>query len=142
MSAGHSHTPLLKKLGIKSGQRLIFINPPDNYGETLGPLPQSVEVSGRPEGLLDFIQLFTARRAELETEFPRLKDALSQDGMLWISWPKRSSKVSTDLTQRAVMEIGLGNGLVDVKVCAVDETWSTLKFVRRVKDRGGPTDRG
>ena len=82
MPAGHSHTPLLKKLGIKSGQRLIFISPPDNYGETLGPLPQSLEVSGRPEGLLDFIQLFTARRAELQAEFPRLKDALSQDGML------------------------------------------------------------
>ena len=94
-----------------------------------------MKIASAPEGPLDFIQLFAASRAELEAEFPRMKQTLSQDGMLWVSWPKRSSKVETDLSDNVVREVGLDNGLVDVKVCAVDQTWSGLKFVRRLKDR-------
>ena len=135
VSTGYSKTPLIRKLGIKSGQRLIFLSEPDNYGETLGPLPDLAQVASGLEGTLDFIQLFAVSRAELEAEFPRLVDALARDGMLWVSWPKHSSKVDTDLSDNVVREVGLGNGLVDVKVCAVDQTWSGLKFVRRLKDR-------
>ena len=133
--AGYSGTPLVKKLGIKSGQRLAIINAPDGYGDTLGTLPDGLETVFPSEGPLDFIQLFTVSRARLEAEFPRLRDTLAQAGMLWVSWPKRSSDVDTDLSDNVVREVGLGYGLVDVKVCAVDQTWSGLKFVRRLKDR-------
>ena len=133
--AGYSGTPLVKKLGIKSGQRLAIINAPDGYGDTLRTLPDGLETVSPSEGPLDFIQLFTVSRARLEAEFPRLRDTLAQAGMLWVSWPKRSSDVDTDLSDNVVREVGLGYGLVDVKVCAVDQTWSGLKFVRRLKDR-------
>ena len=133
--AGYSGTPLVKKLGIKSGQRLAIINAPDGYGDTLGTLSDGLETVSPSEGPLDFIQLFTVSRARLEAEFPRLRDTLAQAGMLWVSWPKRSSDVDTDLSDNVVREVGLGYGLVDVKVCAVDQTWSGLKFVRRLKDR-------
>ena len=135
MVAGYSKTPLIKKLGIKEGQRLIFLNAPRGYGETLGRLPYGVNPAARLEDDLDLIQFFTTRRTELEAEFPRLEQALAQNGMLWVSWPKGSSKVDTDLNENVIREIGLRNGLVDVKVCAVDETWSGLKFVRRLRDR-------
>jgi hypothetical protein len=132
---GYSGTPLIKKLGIKSGLRLIFINAPGNYDKTLGGLPNDVEVKAKLENPMDFIQFFTRARAELETQFPILMAALSHSGMLWISWPKKASKIPTDLNEDIIREIGLENGLVDVKVCAVDEVWSGLKFVYRVKDR-------
>ena len=125
----------MKKLGIKDRQHLIILHAPKSYSEVLGRLPDNVHVASRLESPLDFIQFFTVSRAELESEFPRLIKALSQDGMLWVSWPKRSSKVDSDLSGNTVMDIGLRNGLVDVKVCAVDETWSGLKFVRRLMDR-------
>ena len=133
--AGYSGTPLVKKLGIKSGQRLAIVNAPDGYSDTLGTLPDGLETVSPSEGPLDFIQLFTVSRAELESGFPRLRDALTQTGMLWVYWPKRSSEVDTDLSDNVVREVGLGYGLVDVKVCAVDQTWSGLKFVRKLKDR-------
>ena len=134
-TTGYSNTPLIQQLGIKGAQRLIFLDAPDNYGETLGPLPDLADVATGLDGTLDFVQLFAVSRAELEAEFPRLVDALARDGMLWVSWPKPSSKVDTDLSDNVVREVGLANGLVDVKVCAVDHTWSGLKFVRRLKDR-------
>jgi hypothetical protein len=87
------------------------------------------------KGPLDFIQFFSSRRSHLDEQFPKLKASLSPSGMLWVSWPKGSSGVPTDLTENVVRDIGLTNGLVDVKVCAVDETWSGLKFVFRLKDR-------
>ena len=133
--AGYSGTPLVKKLGIKSGFRLIFINAPDHYDKTLGELPDDIEIKSAIETELDFIQFFTKDCAELEAQFPILMAALSKSGMLWISWPKKSSKVPTDVNENIVRDIGLGNGLVDVKVCAVDEVWSGLKFVYRVVDR-------
>ena len=133
--AGYSGTPLVKKLGIKSGHRIAFIRAPKNCAATLGKLPPEVSVSRAPNGRLDLIQIFARDRAELEAELPRAQRTLAQDGMIWISWPKQASSVATDLTEDVIRAIGLGHGLVDVKVAAVDEVWSGLKFVRRVKDR-------
>ena len=127
--------PLTNKLGIKPGFKVTIINPPENYERTLGGLPQDVTVSTALQGPLDFIHFFTRSREELTHEFPKLKRSLAPKGMVWISWPKRSSKLETDLNENTVREIGLSNGLVDVKVCAIDETWSGLKFVYRVRDR-------
>ncbi|MBZ0298430.1 MAG: DUF3052 family protein [Anaerolineae bacterium] len=135
MSAGYSGTPLVKKLGLKPGQRILILNPPENYAATLGDLPDGLLQVETATPELDFIQWFTKDRAELEQQFPDLKAALAPDGMLWISWPKKASKVPTDLDENLIREIGLRNGLVDVKVAAVDATWSGLKFVYRLEDR-------
>ncbi|MEZ4671994.1 MAG: DUF3052 domain-containing protein [Anaerolineae bacterium] len=135
MTAGYSGKPLAQKLGIKAGQRLIILNAPDDYTATLGELPAGVEAETTFAGQFDFIHYFTMQRAELETELPRLKAALLSSGMLWISWPKKSAKMDTDLSDNVVRESGLTAGLVDVKVAAVDERWSGLKFVYRLKDR-------
>ena len=133
--AGYSTTPLVKKLGIKPGAALRIMNPPPDYDQTLGPLPDNVDLRPDLDQPLDFIQLFTDSHADLETQFPRLKAALARDGMLWISWPKKASKVPTDVTETVVREVGLANGLVDVKVAAIDQIWSGLKFVFRLEDR-------
>jgi hypothetical protein len=135
MSAGYSGKPLAQKLGIRKGDVLAFLNAPDNYDRLLGKLPHEVIVARGPERQLDFIQLFATERASLERELPRLKARLKQDGMIWVSWPKATSRLQTDLSDGVVREVGLNNGLVDVKVCAVDDSWSALKFVRRLKDR-------
>lgn len=133
--AGYSRTPLIKKLGIKEGLKVAILNPPANYGETLGELPAGISVTKTLADPLDFIHYFTTSRETLAAEFPLLKQTLTPAGMLWISWPKRSAKVPTDLTEDIIRAIGLENGLVDVKVVAVDEVWSGLKFVYRLKDR-------
>ena len=135
MTTGHSQKSLIEKLGIREGFKIIILNPPDGHDKTLGKLPKSVFVTETLEGPLDFIQFFTRKREELESKFPILKQELSQRGMLWISWPKGSSKLETDLNENIVREIGLKNGLVDVKICAIDETWSGLKFVYKLKNR-------
>jgi len=134
MSVGYSKKFLIQKLGIREGFKIIILNPPEDYNKTLGKLPKDVFVARTLKGPLDFIHFFTTKRSELESKFPILKQELSQDGMLWVSWPKGSSKVGTDLNENVVREIGLKNGIVDVKVIAVDEIWSGLKFVRRLKD--------
>ena len=135
MSAGYSRKPLAQKLGIRKGYVLAFLNAPDYYDSILGKLPDKVTLARGPGWQLDFIQLFATERASLEKELPRLKARLKQDGMIWVSWPKSSSRLRTDLSDGVVREVGLKNGLVDVKVCAVDDSWSALKFVRRLKDR-------
>jgi len=135
VAAGYSKLPLGEKLGIKKGNRIALVNNPESYSRLLGKLPEDVEVASSLEPPLDFIHCFYTERDELEGQFPALKAALSQGGSLWISWPKRASKVRTTLNENVVREIGLKNGLVDIKVCAVDETWSGLKFVRRLRDR-------
>lgn len=134
-SAGYSGTPLPKKLGIKENSAMMFINPPKNYKKTLGYLPQSVNIKKSLSGKLDFIQIFTKEISELVSKFSDLKKYLNPAGILWISWPKKSSGVLTDLDENKIREIGLKNGMVDVKVCAIDEIWSELKFVFRIKDR-------
>jgi hypothetical protein len=135
MSAGYLGKPLSQKLGIKKGDVLAFSNSPDGYDRLLGKLPDGVVVARELEGRLDFVQLFATERASLEREFPRLKARLERNGMIWVSWPKASSRQRTDLSDRVVREIGLKNGFVDVKVCAIDDSWSALKFVRRRKDK-------
>ena len=135
MSAGYSGKPLAQKLGIREGDVLAFWNAPDDYDRLLGKLPDGVIVARELEGRLDFIQVFATETAGLEKEFPRLKARLKAGGMIWVSWPKASSRRQTDLNDRVVREVGLKNGLVDVKVCAIDDSWSALKFVRRRKHK-------
>ena len=137
LTAGYSKRPLLEKLGIKAGYRLAILQPPADYTQTLGPLPvgvvQIAELGGDP---LDFVHFFTTQRAELVANFPALKASLKPAGMLWVSWPKRTAKlIPSDLDENMIRDIGLSNGLVDVKVAAVDATWSGLKFVYRLQDR-------
>ena len=135
MPAGYSRTPLVNKLGIKPGFKVFFANPPDNLQTLLGELPKNVTLLNKPMNPVDYIHLFTKNREELQTQLPILKEALAINGLFWISWPKKAAKVATDLDGNIVRDIGLQNGLVDVKVCAVDEIWSGLKFVYRLKDR-------
>jgi hypothetical protein len=133
--AGYSGTPLIQKLGIKPGQRILIVNPPPDYETTLGPLPDGVEQAIGLVGQFDFIHFFTTERAEFEARYPDLRAALLPAGMLWISWPKKASKVPTDLTEDVIRNHALTNGLVDVKVAAIDAVWSGLKLVIRRKDR-------
>ncbi len=133
--AGYSGKPLVQKVGIKPEMRIAIVNAPRGYGRVLGKLPSRVTRKASAVGPLDFVQFFTTERRELERRFAALARALAPAGMLWISWPKKSSGVTTDLTEDVIRAIGLAHGLVDVKVAAVDEVWSGLKFVRRVKDR-------
>ena len=133
--AGYSGTPLPRKLGIKPGNEVAFTGAPDDFAATLGPLPDGVRVKQIARGPLDVIVSFCPDRATLAERFPRHRDALVTDGSLWIAWPKKSSGVSTDLDRAGVFEVGHANGMVDVKVAAIDETWSGLKWVRRVEDR-------
>lgn len=134
---GYSGTPLPKKLGIKPGFRVEFVSAPaDVQAELRDPLTDcELRRDGEGKSLLDFAMVFTKTQSELKKEFRRLAKLLAPAGMLWVSWPKKSSGVATDLDENKVREIGLAAGLVDVKVCAVTEIWSGLKFVRRLKDR-------
>ena len=131
--AGYSGTPLIAKLGIKPGARMQVLNPPADFPSTLGSLPEGVKRVSR--GLLDFALVFVTRKTPLTQRFPVLRDRLASNGMLWIAWPKKTSGAPTDLTESVVRQVGLELGLVDVKVCAIDDTWSGLKFVRRLSDR-------
>lgn len=133
-TAGYSGTPLHKKLGVKPGHRVWFTGAPDSYEDELRKAGDFDQVKKLGEDL-NFIHLFTDSRTTLVREMPKLRDALKSNGTLWISWPKKSSGVATDLDENIVRDIGLKAGLVDVKVCAVDDVWSGLKFVFRLKDR-------
>ena len=124
-----------KKLGIKEGTRVALVNAPKDFESELGELPDNVEFIKRPTKSLDIILFFVLSERALTRDFAKLATKLKANGMMWISWPKKSSGVSTDLSEQRVREIGLDAGLVDVKVCAIDETWSGLKFVYRLKDR-------
>jgi hypothetical protein len=131
---GYSGTPLPKKLGIKAGFRVWLANAPAEVrAELRDALAECIVAKG--SDTLDFAMMFSKSGAELTQQFPRIAERLAPAGMLWVSWPKKSSGVATDLDGNLVREIGLDAGLVDVKVCAVTEVWSGLKFVRRVKDR-------
>ena len=133
--AGYSQRSLVDKLGIKPGTRIAILNAPRGYRVTLGRLPAGVTVAVNPRGQLPFIQFFAVSRSVLESRFPALLRALEPAGALWVSWPKKASGVPTDLTEDVVREIALPTGLVDVKVAAVDDVWSGLKLVRRLKTR-------
>lgn len=136
--AGYSGTPLPRKLGIKPGARLGIFDAPPGFATTLGALPDEVTLTTRMSRALDVAVYFTVSRAALDKRFSALARAVSPAGSLWISWPKKSSGKATDLDQNVVRSIGLAKGLVDVKVCAIDETWSGVKFVVRLKDRPKP----
>jgi hypothetical protein len=135
-ASGYSGTPLVRKLGIKPDARLALVNGPDGFDETLGELPPGVVVRRRVTGArFDVIVAFCADRAQLERGLPRWRAALDEAGGLWIAWPKRASGIDTDLGDGVVRERGLAAGLVDNKVCAIDATWSGLRFVYRLADR-------
>ena len=133
--AGYSSTPLAKKLGIKEGSRIALVNAPKEFQSYLGELPDRVEFVKRPTKLLDIVLFFVVTERALARDFAKLAEKLITNGMIWIAWPKKSSGVTTDLSFERVQRIGLDAGLVDVKICAIDETWSGLKFVYRLKDR-------
>ncbi len=141
--AGYSGTPLPAKLGIKKDHRIALIHAPVGFAKILGGLPEGVKIrqASRDQkradnaDLMDVMVFFTDNRAELVKEFRGLTERLSPAGGLWIAWPKKASGVPTDLTEDRIREIGLEAGLVDNKVCAVDNTWSGLRFVHRLKDR-------
>lgn len=133
--AGYSKRSLIDKLGIKPGHTLLMAHAPDGYAALLGALPAGVTQVPSAQGTLDFVHAFFTRRAEFEREFAQLRAHLAKDGMLWVSWPKGKSKIKTDLNENLIREFGLANGLVDVKVAAIDDDWSGLKFVFRLKDR-------
>lgn len=135
MRAGYSQRSLVDKLGIRPGARIAILNAPRGYKTTLGKLPPGVRVATAARGSLPFIQFFTTTRKALEGKFSALVGALATDGALWVSWPKRASGVATDVTEDVVRAVALAGGLVDVKVAAIDDVWSGLKLVRRLKDR-------
>jgi hypothetical protein len=132
---GYSGTPLPKKLGISEGARLALLASPAGFARCLDPLPAGVEIRTQARGRLDVIVFFATRRRELAQRFPAMARALEPAGGLWVAWPKKASGVATDLTFEPVQEIGLDAGLVDNKVCAIDERWSGLRFVHRGADR-------
>jgi len=128
-TAGYSGTPLAKKLGIKEGFKIRIINQPPNYFELFTDLPQHLEYLIDNKNKKNFIHYFTRQAAELQRDIAALREEILPDGIIWISWPKKASKVATDITEDAIRNLALTNGLVDVKVCAIDEIWSGLKLV-------------
>ena len=134
-TSGYSGTPLPRKLGIREGSRLAIVSPPAGFERVLGKLPSGVQVRKQARGHLDVIVFFVTRRAELARRFPVFARALVPNGGLWVAWPKQTSGVATDLGFDAVQTVGLDEGLVDNKVCAIDGTWSGLRFVHRLENR-------
>lgn len=128
---GYSGSPLAKKLGLKPGTRLLAINPPPEYRDWLGKLPDQATQNKQAGPSIDLAHVFATERRELTRELKRLRKALRPDAATWVSWPKKASKVATDLTEDVVREVALPLGFVDIKVCAVSEIWSGLKLVVR-----------
>ena len=134
--AGYSGTPLVKKIGIKPGHRVALLNAPHGFKKELVEIPESVQfVNEDGKSLLDVVIFFTKQRKEVEKELPRLRRKIKQNGMICVSWPKKASGVATDVTEDIIRDTALGCGLVDIKVCAVNDILSGLKLVIPVKDR-------
>ncbi|HEV3182879.1 MAG TPA: hypothetical protein VGY90_08695 [Steroidobacteraceae bacterium] len=133
--SGYSGTPLAKKLGIQAHARLFVRAAPDNYRELLAPLPEGVQSVRRIDARTDLIHLFATRAAALARALAAARRDMRTDAVIWVSWPKRASGVATDISENGVRALALPLGLVDVKVCAVDETWSGLKLVLRKSER-------
>ena len=129
--AGYSGTSLTKKLGVKEGSHVLLVGAPIGYLSLLHPLPNGVHFASRISDVTDVVHVFSARRVELQRMLVRYRQRLKSTGMIWVSWPKKSAKVPTDITEDTVRELALPLGLVDVKVCAIDEVWSALKLVIR-----------
>jgi hypothetical protein len=137
--AGYSNTPLAKKLGIKEGCRVVLIQAPANHRKLLEPLPAAVHFSKAADASADVVHLFATERSELARLLPALRKKLSPDAAVWVSWPKKASKVATDITEDTIREVALPLGFVDIKVCAVTDVWSGLKLVVRKELRGART---
>ncbi|HKX26857.1 MAG TPA: DUF3052 domain-containing protein [Blastocatellia bacterium] len=133
--AGYSGTPLARKLGIKDGFHLCVANAPADYVALLSPLPSGVTISTKGSKEIDLWHFFTISAEELRRRLPVMMSQIKSDGMIWVSWPKRASKVRTDVTEDLIRDVALPLGLVDIKVCAVDEVWSGLKLVIRKENR-------
>ena len=132
---GYSGTPLAKKLGIKQDSKMVLVNPPKNYLELLAPIPDGVKLLPRVTTDTDLVHIFSTNKEELRSRLRDFLNKLKRDGMIWVSWPKKAAKVPTDITEDTIREIALPLGLVDIKVCAVDHTWSGLKLVIRKANR-------
>jgi hypothetical protein len=134
--AGYSGKSVVQKLGIKPGFRIFVDGAPASYDDIIGRLPADVTIAPRLEAPLDMAHVFAKQAAVLRKKLPACREAIAPDGMVWVSWPKKSSGVATDVTENVVRDTALSLGLVDVKVCAIDDTWSGLKLVIPVKQRG------
>jgi hypothetical protein len=136
MPIGYSGTPLIKKLGVKPGTKLVAVGDvPIEYTSWLGPLPEGATIVGKGKPPLEAVHVFVTKRAELVRHLEHLRKALIPNGYVWISWPKRASKVPTNITEDVIREVALPMGFIDIKVCAVSEVWSGLKLVIRVSER-------
>lgn len=133
--SGYSGTPLAKKLGIKEGFKIRLVNEPANYFDLVTDMPANVIMLKNKKATKDLVHYFTKRSADLKRDIISLRNEIFPGGMIWISWPKKAAKIETDITEDIIRNIALANGLVDVKVCAVDEVWSGLKLVVPLKDR-------
>jgi len=134
--AGYSGTPLARKLGIKEGAVVVALAAPANYSTLLAPMPRGARITARASGAPDFVHVFSTKRDDLDARLRKLRPAIAQDGVVWVSWPKRTSRVPTDITEDVIRAVALPLGFVDIKVCAVDETWSGLKLMIRRELRG------
>ena len=133
--AGYSGTPLARKLGIKDGSRIFLLNAPGNYLQLVAPLPAGVQVAPQITIHTDKVHIFSTKKEDLSQALRTSLKRMRPDGMIWVSWPKKSSKVRTDITEDTIREVALPLGLVDIKVCAVDDVWSGLKLVIRKENR-------
>jgi hypothetical protein len=133
--AGYSGTPLAKKLGIKAGYNMLVLNAPDHYFDLFDDFPEQVKLQADKKANKDLIHFFVTEAKQFYTPMPMIKKQIVANGMIWVSWPKKASKMVTDITEDSIRNWALENGLVDVKVCAVDAVWSGLKLVIPVKDR-------
>lgn len=133
--AGYSGTPLPQKLGIKPGTIVVVIDAPAHYRKLLGQIPSGVNFATRPVGNTKFVHLFSMRRSELAKQLSILRRKIAEDAAIWVSWPKKSSGVATDITEDVIRAVALPLGLVDIKVCALDDTWSGLKLMIRKENR-------
>lgn len=131
MTVGYSGTPLAKKLGIKAGSTVLLIDAPENYQSLLQPIPAPVSFARQASQAIDMVHLFATRKAALQKQLIALRTKLRADASVWVSWPKKSSKVPTDITEDTIREVALPLGFVDIKVCAVSDVWSGLKIVVR-----------
>jgi len=132
---GYSGTPLPQKLGIKPDTIVVIIDAPENYRKLLGQIPSGVNFATRPVGKTRFVHLFSKERRGLQTHLQSLRQKIADDAAVWVSWPKKSSGVPTDITEDVIRAVALPLGFVDIKVCAVDETWSGLKLMIRRENR-------
>ena len=133
--SGYSGTPLVRKLGIRPNERIVSIGAPAHYAQLLDALPDGTSITSRAASDARFVHLFVTKRPDLEARLVTLREKLADAGVLWVSWPKKSSGVATDVSEDTIREVALPLGFVDVKVCAVDETWSGLKLMIRREQR-------